>query len=131
MLGLETIHAEAPFTWPGQGSDEELDSTRRQRSIYRRVPSMQSYRNNLTVLCQSYNLYLAAYQGRIFVYRPRTVPSQILPQRPDLQLIPQPSTAAAIVRGYIDPRRPHTINHMITGFLGDEEIVLACYDNGD
>lgn len=33
--------------------------------------------------------------------------------------------------GFIDRARPHCINHMITGFLGSEEIVLACYDDGD
>ncbi|KAM5355862.1 hypothetical protein ACJ41O_002508 [Fusarium nematophilum] len=76
-------------------------------------------------------LYFAAYQGRIFVYRPRTVPTQALPRHPDLQLKPQASAAAGSIGGQLDMRKPHLINHIITGFLGDDEIVLACYDDGD
>ena len=33
--------------------------------------------------------------------------------------------------GYIDQTRPHSVNHLITGLLGDHEIVLAAYDDGD
>ncbi|KAL2685441.1 hypothetical protein Neosp_006539 [[Neocosmospora] mangrovei] len=92
---------------------------------------MQSYRNNLTALSQVYNLYFVAYQGHIFVYKPRGVPHQSLPCHPDLQLKPEPSPYSRSVGGYLDPRRPHLINHIITGLFGHEEIVLACYDDGD
>ncbi|ENH61018.1 hypothetical protein FOC1_g10015824 [Fusarium oxysporum f. sp. cubense race 1] len=120
--------AELPFTWPGNDSDDERNAG---PSIYRLIPSMQKFRSNLTALSQVYNLYFSAYQGRIFVYRPRAAPSQALPSQPDLQLKPKASTAAQLVGGQLDESRPHTVNHMITGFLGDEEIVLACYDDGD
>ncbi|KAF4455447.1 crt10 protein [Fusarium austroafricanum] len=120
--------AELPFTWPGNDSDDERNTG---TSIYRLIPSMQKFRSNLTALSQVYNLYLSAYQGRIFVYRPRAAPSQALPKQPDLQLKPKASTVARAVGGQLDESRPHTVNHMITGFLGDEEIILACYDDGD
>ena len=48
-----------------------------------------------------------------------------------MQLAPLPTPQASAVGGHVDRRRPHTVNHVITGFLGDLEIVLASYDNGD
>lgn len=76
-------------------------------------------------------MYFSAYQGRIFVYALRGGSTNTVPGEPDLQLKPKPSPDAKIVGGYIDKARPHTVNHLITGFLGTEEIVLAAYDNGD
>lgn len=76
-------------------------------------------------------MYFAAYQGRIFVYVPRGGPKNALPEEPNLQLKPPPSAGAKLVAGLMDKNLPHCINHMITGFLGPEEIVLACYDDGD
>lgn len=72
-----------------------------------------------------------AYQRHIFVYRPRNIPAQALPRVPDLQLAPKPSAAGDEIGGYIDRLGPQLINHLITGFLGREEIVLSCFDNGD
>ncbi|KAL6358164.1 hypothetical protein LRP88_08344 [Fusarium phalaenopsidis] len=127
-LGLHPTDAEIPFTWPSEDDENQAGP---ESSIYRLVPSMQSYRNNLTALSQVCNLYFVAYQGHIFVYKPRGVPHQSLPCHPDLQLKPEPSPYSRSVGGYLDPRRPHLINHIITGLLGHEEIVLACYDDGD
>ncbi|KAF7546374.1 hypothetical protein G7Z17_g8481 [Cylindrodendrum hubeiense] len=127
-LGMHPHSAEMPFTWPGLDSDDEQESV---SSIYRLIPSMQKFRNNLTALSQVYNLYFVAYQGRIFVYRPRTVPTQTIPRRPDLQLAPKPSIAARSIGGYLDIRRPHLVNNIVTGYLGTEEVVVACYDDGD
>ncbi|KAF5006607.1 hypothetical protein FDECE_7002 [Fusarium decemcellulare] len=125
--GQPHLNVEEPFTWP-TASDDDDDAD---ASIYRLVPSMQKFRNNLTALSQAYNLYFVAYQGHIFVYRPRTVPGQALPRRSDLQLKPKASHVASHIGGHLDHRRPHLINHLITGFLGNDEIVLACYDDGD
>ncbi|EEU48582.1 uncharacterized protein NECHADRAFT_74873 [Fusarium vanettenii 77-13-4] len=127
-LGLHPTDAEIPFTWPSEDDENQAGP---ESSIYRLVPSMQSYRNNLTALSQVFNLYFVAYQGHIFVYKPRGVPHQSLPCHPDLQLKPEPSPYSRSVGGYLDPRRPHLINHIITGLVGHEEIVLACYDDGD
>ncbi|KAK7414292.1 hypothetical protein QQX98_006809 [Neonectria punicea] len=127
-LGLHPQNTETPFTWPGLDSDDEQEPG---SSIYRLIPSMQKFRNNLTALSQVYNLYFAAYQGRIFIYRPRTVPTQTIPRQPDLQLAPTPSFVARSIGGFLDIRRPHLINNIATGLLGRDEIVVACYDDGD
>ncbi|KAF5018655.1 hypothetical protein F66182_9360 [Fusarium sp. NRRL 66182] len=126
-MGMHPQSAEVPFIWPGNDSDDDNATT----SIYRRIPAMQKFRGNLTALSQVYNLYFCAYQGRIFVYRPRAAPSQALPCQPDLQLKPKASGMARMVGGCLDATRPHTVNNIITGFLGEDEIVLACYDDGD
>ncbi|KAI5466077.1 hypothetical protein BGZ63DRAFT_347252 [Mariannaea sp. PMI_226] len=116
---------EIPFDWPDVSSDGE-----NRESIFKKIPSMQPHRNNLTALSQVHNLYFVAYQSRIFVYRPRAVPSQRLPSRPDLQLKSRPDWLARHIGGMLDISRPHIINNVMTGFLGTEEIVLACYDDG-
>jgi hypothetical protein len=76
-------------------------------------------------------LYFAAYRGRVFVYVPRSVPKQTIPRHPDLQLLTSPSRVAYLIGGYLDPTSPHSINHLIVASLGQEEIVLTCYDDGD
>ncbi|KAL7817807.1 hypothetical protein V8C26DRAFT_398015 [Trichoderma gracile] len=127
-LGMNPEGMEAPFNWPNTDGQVEGHS---QDSIYRLVPSMQGYRNNLTALSQAYNLYFVAYQGHIFVYIPRSIPKQTIPRHPDLEIYAPPSKEAISIGGCIDPITPHTINHIITGDLGKEEILVACYDDGD
>lgn len=62
---------------------------------------------------------------------PRSIPKQSLSDKPDLQLRPPPTKAAQLVGGTLDTRHAHIINHIITSFLGNEEILVACYDDGD
>ena len=76
-------------------------------------------------------LYFAAYQGQVYVYRPRTAVRNGLPRSPDLKLTTTPTYAATVVGGYVNPYKPHSINHIITGFLGHREIVVASFDDGD
>jgi hypothetical protein len=76
-------------------------------------------------------LYFVGYQGRIFVYQPGASAIQLLTRCPELQLVPQSTKRGIAVGGVIDYRRPHTINHVITGMLGEREVVVAGYDNGD
>ncbi|KAM0260415.1 hypothetical protein ACHAQJ_002817 [Trichoderma viride] len=127
-LGMHPQGLEEPFTWPGVDGE---DGPRADNSIYRLVPSMQGFRNNLTALSQAYNLYFVAYEGHIFVYVPRSVPKQTIPRHPDFQIYPQPSKEAVAIGGYIDPATPHIINNITAGYLGEEEILVACYDDGD
>lgn len=75
-------------------------------------------------------LYFAAYQDRIYVYQPRRAGPQILPA-PSLILHPRQSKMAQEIGGALDHRFPHQINHIIVGNLGDLEIVLFAYDDGD
>jgi hypothetical protein len=78
-----------------------------------------------------HQLYFAAYQDRIYVYQPRRCGPQILPP-PSLILHPRPSKIAAKVDAVaIDFHFPHQINHLIVGNLGDLEIVLFAFDDGD
>lgn len=82
------------------------------------------------VLTLREQLYFAAYQDRVYVYQPRRTAPHILPAQ-SLILHPRPSKLAEQVGGVIDKRFPHQINHIIVGNLGDIEIVLLAYDDGD
>lgn len=53
-LAVPIQGAEIPFAWPGNELHDEEGISH--TSVYRRVPSMQSYRNNLTALSQVYNV---------------------------------------------------------------------------
>ena len=74
---------------------------------------------------------MVAYQNRIFVYRPRTFPTQFLPKHPDVQLLSKPTEDGALIGGCIDRTQPHTINNIKIGYLGHEEILVSAHDNGD
>lgn len=65
------------------------------------------------------------------MYRLRSGAKNALPRHPDLQLKPPASDQARVVGGLLDARSAHAINHIITGYLGHEEIVLAAHDDGD
>ncbi|KAK5216045.1 hypothetical protein LTR72_010921 [Exophiala xenobiotica] len=91
-------------------------------------PPLAYWRNNLTALSQHYNLYFVANRDSIAVYRPE-FPFQKLHRLPSL-LIP-PTLAQSQAEGYMDTYFPHTINHMIVGDLGSEEIVLVGTDSGN
>ncbi|TDZ31711.1 hypothetical protein C8035_v001292 [Colletotrichum spinosum] len=101
-----------------------------QPSLEKRIPKMAYYRNNLTALSQRYNLYFAAYENRIFVYRPRSVPKQTLPREPNLIFATKPDLIARRVGGSLDETFHHQINHIATGFLGREEVLVSVYDDG-
>ncbi|KAI1622959.1 hypothetical protein EDD37DRAFT_450127 [Exophiala viscosa] len=91
-------------------------------------PPLAYWRNNLTALSQRYNLYLVANRDSVAVYRPE-FPFQKLHRLPAL-LIP-PTLANPSAGGYIDTHSPHTINHIVVGDLGSEEIVLVATDSGN
>lgn len=75
-------------------------------------------------------LYFVAYQDKIHVYRAQSAPEILRPQ-PELVLQPRQSVAARQIRGFVDPAFPHQVNHLITGDLGNFEILLLNYDDGD
>ncbi|EXJ62477.1 hypothetical protein A1O7_02914 [Cladophialophora yegresii CBS 114405] len=91
-------------------------------------PPLSIWRCNLTALSQRFNLYFAATTDTIAVYRP-DFPFQKLYRLPAL-VIP-PALANPTARGYIDPRVPHAVNHLIVGDLGKEEILLIATDSGN
>ncbi|OLN82041.1 hypothetical protein CCHL11_08675 [Colletotrichum chlorophyti] len=111
------------------GADE--DTTGRQPpSLDRKIPKTPYFRNNLTALSQKYNLYFAAYENRIFVYCPRGILKQALPREPNLILATKPDKIARWIGGTIDRRFFHQANHIATGFLGREEVLVSAYDDG-
>jgi hypothetical protein len=91
-------------------------------------PPLAYWRTNLTALSQRYNLYFVATKDTVAVYRPE-FPFQKLRRLPAL-LIP-PELAEPSAAGYIDPRTPHAVNHLIVGDLGSEEILLLSTDSGN
>ena len=54
-----------------------------------------------------------------------------VPEMPDLVLTPKPSRLAKYVGGHIDRVNYHQVNHVIAGFLGNQEILLASFDDGE
>ncbi|KAG6051301.1 hypothetical protein E4U39_001543 [Claviceps sp. Clav50 group G5] len=127
----EDVHSTI-FDWPlADGENGELKDVPGTTSIYKLVPSMQEFRNNLTALSQKYNLYFTAYRSYIYVYVPRTVPRQTLPRHAEAQIETSPSPAGRIVGGTINEKAPHMINHLAVGALGQEEVVVTLHDDGD
>ncbi|TGO24168.1 hypothetical protein BPAE_0110g00260 [Botrytis paeoniae] len=92
------------------------------------TPRPATWRMNLVALSQKYNMYFVAYLDTIHITRPRTL-KQILPGVPDMILrLPKSRNAGA---GYVYQSRPHCVNNMIIGNLGNKEILLFCCDDGD
>jgi hypothetical protein len=111
----------------GLGSVETGKSRFTQNDIYT-PPPLSHWRNNLTALSQRYNLYLIASNENVIVYKPE-FPFQRLGRRPQLAI--PPSLAKPSAEGYIDRHRPHSINHLVVGDLGTEEILLLATDSGN
>ena len=98
------------------------------RNEHLSLPRTSNWRNNLTALSQRYNLYFVALETSISVYQPK-FPFQKLAGKPSLTI---PATLAEPkAQGYIDARQSHTINHIIVGDLGTEEILLVATDSGN
>ncbi|KAI0396255.1 hypothetical protein F5Y17DRAFT_456194 [Xylariaceae sp. FL0594] len=95
------------------------------------VPGIAKFRLNLTVLSQRYNIYGAAYRDKIHIFRVRSCIESTLSSRPSLVIRPPTSPLGVLTGGVIDGVFPHQINHMIVGELGDMEILVAAYDDGD
>ena len=79
-------------------------------------------------MSQYRNLLFVAYVDQIHVFEPG-FPNQTLPKKPALIIaIPQSRPGLG---GYINPDFPHAINHLIIGEIGNEEVLVACCDDGD
>lgn len=53
----------------------------------------------------------------------------MIPKKPELVLNLPKSREG--LRGYIDPNKPHAVNHLIVADLGTEEVLVAACDDGD
>lgn len=98
------------------------------RDRHHNPPPVAHWRNNLTGLSQRFNLYFVASRDSIAVYKP-DFPFHRLHRLPAL-LIPA-YLANPDTDGYIDTRSPHSINHLVVGDLGSEEILLVSTDSGN
>ncbi|RVX71082.1 hypothetical protein B0A52_03448 [Exophiala mesophila] len=106
----------------------EIGPDRFKRDELYDAPPHALWRNNLTALSQRHNLYFVASLSSVLVYRPE-FPFQTLGRTPQL-VIPQ-ALAKAGARGYIDPNNAHSINHLMVGDLGNQEILLLATDSGN
>ena len=79
-------------------------------------------------MSQYRNFLFVAYVDQIHVFEP-VFPSQTLPKKPALKIAIPESRAG--LTGYIAPDFPHAINHLIIGEIGNEEVLVACCDDGD
>lgn len=96
------------------------------------MPPVARWRNNLTALSQYENLFFIASGDCIAVYQPE-FPYQTLNRNPALLIRPELANRFAI--GYMSQHRSnaeeHCINHLITGELGSQEILLLATDSGN
>lgn len=81
-----------------------------------------------TGLSQEHNLYFVAYSADIYVYVPR-FPTQFISREPVLIVQSQPTSSG--LRGYLDTRQPHSVNHLLCQRLGNDEVVATVRDDGD
>lgn len=79
-------------------------------------------------MSQYRNLLFVAYVDEVYVYTPG-FPEQTITIKPKL-VIDLPRSRPGL-RGYLDPSRPHAINHLIVGDIGNEEILVVACDDGD
>jgi hypothetical protein len=96
-----------------------------------KVPKLPRYRLSLTALSQKYNLYFAAYGGKIYIYRPANVFRKIRSEPDCIIHLPKDNFSTSGGTGHVDTSKPNHVNHMIVGSLGENEILVTASDNGD
>ncbi|PGH17268.1 hypothetical protein AJ80_04910 [Polytolypa hystricis UAMH7299] len=98
------------------------------RDSHTEPPRIASWRNNLTALSQYRNLYFVACNHQIYVYQPKTR-GQKIGTTPAMILTPKMKFPHA--PGHISYHTPHSINSILVGDLGHEEILLLATDSGN
>lgn len=95
------------------------------------LPPVSRWRNNLTALSQYENLFFIASDDCIAVYQPE-FPFQTLRRQPSLLIKPELANRHAL--GYLSQHgsaQDHSINHLMVGDLGSQEILLFVTDSGN
>ncbi|KAF2085746.1 hypothetical protein K490DRAFT_67343 [Saccharata proteae CBS 121410] len=89
---------------------------------------MNLWRLNLSALSHVHNLFFLASRNTIRIYEPE-FPDQAIREPP--AFIIKPPSSAPDLGGGIFSHEPHSINHLIVDFRGNEEILLIACDDGD
>ncbi|KAI5289394.1 hypothetical protein KEM54_003937 [Ascosphaera aggregata] len=84
------------------------------------------YQDSETTLSQHRNLYFVGSAHVIYVYRPQGPNIGAKPK-----LILEPDLARPDARGHVSPHGPHNLNRLMTGDLGEDEILLFATDSGN
>lgn len=79
-------------------------------------------------MSQHRNYLFVAYADEIHVFKPQ-LPAQLIPGTAEL-VLSLPKTSQGL-KGYIDTRIPHAVNHLVVADLGIEEVLVAACDDGD
>ncbi|EEP78696.1 predicted protein [Uncinocarpus reesii 1704] len=82
--------------------------------------------NRRTALSQHRNLYFVAFLHQIYVYQPTVFSVGTTPK-----LILTPTLKNPAAGGCISPSRPHALNNIVVGDLGNDEILLLATDSGN
>jgi CRT10 len=69
-----------------------------------------------------------AHQDTVAVFQP-SFPLHVLGGQPQVNIVPNLANSNA--QGYLNPSRPHAVNHLLVGELGSEEILLLSTDSGN
>lgn len=88
----------------------------------------RAHSHHQTALSQYRNLLFVARIDIIYVYTP-SFPEQLITTEPKALILLETSRPG--LPGYIDTRRPHAVNHLIVGDIGDEEVLVVACDDGD
>lgn len=92
------------------------------------LPPVALWRNNLTALSHTQNLYFVATTLCVAVYEPK-FPYQTLKRTPALVILPD--VTRGDVTGAIPSSSPHAVNQLVVGQLGSQEILLLARDSGN
>ncbi|KAI9732067.1 MAG: hypothetical protein M1818_007662 [Claussenomyces sp. TS43310] len=110
---------------PEQSQPEQSQYLEQRDSL---LPPIAEWSMNLTALSQCHNLYFAAYVDKVNVFR---LAQQVLTSKADLVMKEFKSTEAHKVGTRSLRSTCHTINRVMVGNLGNEEILLLAFDDGD
>lgn len=93
-------------------------------------PRPASWRSNLAALSQKHNLYFAAIMDKLYITVPRGLKHTIA-GTPDILLdLPITSVGRTLPSHFVSAK-PHAVNHLKVGNLGQLEVIVMTCDDGD
>jgi hypothetical protein len=92
-------------------------------------PTATPWRNNLTCLSQTRNIYFVAYGDEIYAYRP-SFPAQRIDGKRVFRWVPAPTGSDRNTQRATS-RHAHGINRMLVSEFGEDEVISTAHDEGD